>query len=313
MVPPCAELSVVNEQLPELYDHIEPVALRIASQAAIMEPADAQRAYLVDVSRRIVASGKCRSNAPAGPVPEGIEATLGWFSLLEEHLEEFVSGARSAGDIIRQGGGKLWEAFQARDTVCAVYGHGVARTLGPQLAGKHVLELGAGTGGTTRRLAPYLRAAERFVVTDIRQGFLDRLVADLEGVPVETAILDIDAPDDSIGSFDAIFATNCLHVAKDIPAAMAWLRGRLRAGGVLVLGEGSHYSDDMPSPVSLVLSLFDGWWDAPKTEWGRQPGFLLSEQWFKAYEDAGFDSVAAETWVDGHRRFGGVYSGFAAA
>jgi SAM-dependent methyltransferase len=302
----------VNEKLPELYDHIEPVALRIAHRAADMEPADAQRRYLVDVAQRIVRHGKFRSSAPAGPVPEGIEATLAWFSLLEEHLEDFVSGARSAADIIRLGGGKLWEAFQARDTICAVYGHGVARALGPRLAGKHVLELGAGTGGTTRRLAPYLQACERFVVTDIRQGFLDRLVADLEGVPVETAILDIDAPDDSIGSFDAIFATNCLHVAKDIPAAMVWLRSRLRPGGVLVLGEGSHYSDDMPSPVSLVLALFDGWWNAPRTDWGRQPGFLLEEQWLQEFDRAGFDATAADTWADGYRRFGGVYWAFAA-
>jgi SAM-dependent methyltransferase len=298
--------------LPALYDHIEPVAYRIASQAAAMEPADAQRAYLVEVAQRIVAGGKCKTTAPGGAVPEGIEATLAWFSLLEEHLEEFVSGARSAADIIRQGGGKLWEAFQARDTICAVYGHGVAQALGPRLAGKQVLELGAGTGGTTRRLAPYLRDCERFVVTDIRQGFLDRLVAELDGVPVETAILDIDAPDDSIGHFDAIFATNCLHVAKDIPAAMVWLRSRLRPGGVLVLGEGSHYSDDMPSPVSLVLSLFDGWWNAPRTDWGRQPGFLLEEQWLDAFEAAGFDATAADTWADGYRRFGGVYWAFAA-
>jgi SAM-dependent methyltransferase len=304
--------SSVNEMLPTLYDHIEPVAFRIASRASGLEPADAQRQYLVDVAKRIVGNGKCKSETPDGPVPAGIEATLAWVDLLEEHLEEFVSGARTAADIIRQGGGKLWEAFQARDTVCAVYGHGVAQALGPHLEGKHVLELGAGTGGTTRRLARYLRACERFVVTDIRQGFLDRLVADLDGVPVETAILDIDAPDDSIGSFDAIFATNCLHVAKDIPAAMAWLRSRLRPGGVLVLGEGSHYSDDMPSPVSLVLSLFDGWWDAPTTDWGRQPGFLLEEQWLELFEAAGFDRTAADTWADGYRRFGGVYWAFAA-
>ena len=70
-------------------------------------------------------------------------------------------------------------------------------------------------------------------------------------------------------------------------------------------------ADDVPSPVSLVLSLFDGWWDAPRTAWRPQPGFLQSEQWFEAFETAGFEGISAETWADGRRRFGGVYWAFA--
>ncbi|MGH9040305.1 MAG: hypothetical protein ACRDZ3_08740, partial [Acidimicrobiia bacterium] len=177
----------MNELLPGLYDYIEPVALKIATRAATLEPVDAQRAYLVDTARRIVSAGTFRPDAPAAPAPPTIEATLAWFDLVDEHLEDFVAGRTGAGDIIRLGGGKLWEAFQARDVVCAVYGHGVARALGPHLAGKEVLELGAGTGGTTRRLAADLRHTKRLVLSDVRQCFLDRLAADLPGVPLETA------------------------------------------------------------------------------------------------------------------------------
>ena len=303
----------MNEQLPGLYDHLEPVALRIAGRAAPMTPVDAQRAYLIDVARRIVAFGGFRPVAPAGPAPAGIEATLAWFRLLDENLDDFVAGRRSAGEVIAQGGGRLWEAFQARDVVCAAYGHGVARALGPQLAGKDVLELGAGTGGTTRRLASELRSCRRFVLTDVRQSFLDRLAGDLPGVPVETALVDVDDPADSIGSFDVIFSTNCLHVAKDLPRTLKWLCSRLRPGGVLVLGEGSHYSRDVPSPISLVLSLFDGWWNAPTSEARPQAGFLLPEHWFAALEAAGFTGTAMECWRDARRTFGGVYWAFAPA
>ncbi len=297
----------MNELLPGLYDHIEPVAHRIASRAATLEPVDAQRAYLVDVARQIVGSGRYRTSDPGTPAPPGIEATLAWFALLDEHLEDFVSGRASAGDVIRKGGGALWEAFQARDLVCAVYGHGVARALRPRLAGKEVLELGAGTGGTTRRLAADLRHCKRFVLSDVRQSFLDRLVGELPGVPLQTALVDIDVPLNGLGSFDVIFATNCLHVAKDLEAALARLRGRLRPGGILVLGEGSHYSVDLPSPVALVLSLFDGWWDAPTSPARPQAGFLLPEHWFAALTAAGFEGVAMESWGDRRRSFGGVY------
>jgi SAM-dependent methyltransferase len=301
----------MNELLPALYDHIEPVALRIAARAAALEPVDDQRAYLVDVARRIVAYGGYRSAAPAGPVPEGITATLAWFELLERHLDDFVAGRMQASDIISEGGGRLWEAFQARDVVCAVYGHGVARALGPQLSGKEVLEIGTGTGGTTRRLVPSLFDCKRFVISDVRQSFLDRLAADLREVRLETALIDINVPRNSLGSFDVILSTNCVHVAKDLPATLGWLGGLLKPGGALVLGEGSHYSDDVPSPVSLVLSLFDGWWDAPTSPARPQPGFLLPDQWFAALEAAGFEGATMERWGDRRRTFGGVYWAFA--
>jgi len=301
----------MNEMLPGLYDHIEPVALRISRRAATLTPVDAQRAYLVDVARRIAGSGSFRPAAPSGPVPPGIEATLAWFALLEEHLEDFVSGRLSADDVIAEGGGRLWAAFQARDIVCAAYGHGVARAIGAQLAGKDVLELGAGTGGTTRRLAGDLRSCRRFLLTDVRPSFLERIAPELPGVALETALVDINDPNDSIGVFDVIFSTNCLHVAKDLHKTLKWLCSRLQPGGALVLGEGSHYSDQLPSPISLVLSLFDGWWNAPTSEDRTQPGFLTAEQWGAAFEAGGFERMATETWGDGRRTFGGVYWAFA--
>lgn len=301
----------MNELLPGLYDHIESVALRIARRAAVMTPVDEQRAYLVDVARRIVEDGRFRDTAPGAEAPSGIEGTMGWFELLHTHLDGFVSGALSPMEMVARGGGRLWEVFQAKDIVCAAFGHGVARALGPKLAGADVLELGAGTGGTTRRMAVDLKDANRFVLSDVRQSFLDRVAADLPGVPLEVAIVDINAGSDEIGSFDYIFATNCVHVAADIAGTLRWLHTRLNPGGALVLGEGSHYSAAVPSPVSLVLSLFDGWWNVPTSPTRPQPGFLLPEQWFAAFAAAGFQRASMEAWTDGRRIFGGVYWAFA--
>jgi len=248
----------MNELLPALYDHLEPVALRIARRAAALEPIDAQRAYLVGVARQIVEHGSFRAEAPSLVTPPGLEGTLGWFKLLDAHLEDFVAGRMEAGEIIAQGGGRLWETFQAHDLVCAVFGHGVARALAPMLPGADVLELGTGTGGTTRRMAADLTAANRVVLSDLRQSFLDRVAAELPGAPLETAIIDINVPQPELGRFDLIFSTNCIHVAKDLPVTLGWIRRCLKPGGALVLGEGSHYAIDLPSPVSLVLSQFKG-------------------------------------------------------
>ena len=301
----------MNELLPALYDHLEPVALRIARRAAVLEPVDAQRAYLVDVARQIVTHGSFRAEAPSLVTPPGLEGALGWFKLLDVHLEDFVAGRAEAAEIIAEGGGRLWETFQARDIVCAVFGHGVARALAPMLPGADVLELGTGTGGTTRRMAADLTTANRVVLSDLRQSFLDRVGAELPGVPLEMAIIDINQPPAGTGPFDLIFSTNCIHVARDLPLTLGWIRRRLKPGGALVLGEGSHYSEVVPSPVSLVLSLFNGWWDVPTSPERPQPGFLLPQHWFAAFDAAGYRNTSMERWTDGPRTFGGVYWAFA--
>jgi len=301
----------MNELLPALYDHLEPVAVRIASRAAALEPVDAQRAYLVGVARQIVDHGSFRAEPPSLVTPPGLEGTLGWFKLLDSHLEDFVTGRMEAAEIIAQGGGRLWETFQAHDLVCAVFGHGVARALSPMLPGADVLELGTGTGGTTRRMAADLPAANRVVLSDLRQSFLDRVAAELPGVALETTIVDINQPQPELGQFDLIFSTNCIHVAKDLPVTLGWIRRCLKPGGALVLGEGSHYAIDVPSPVSLVLSLFNGWWDVPTSPARPQPGFLLPDHWFAAFEAAGYRHASMERWTDGRRTFGGVYWAFA--
>jgi SAM-dependent methyltransferase len=125
---------------------------------------------------------------------------------------------------------------------------------------------------------------------------------------VTTAIVDVDDPDPALGEFDVIYATNCLHVSRDVEAALAALRGLLRPGGTLVLGEGSHYSATTPSPLSLVLSLFDGWWDAPTSPTRPRAGFLQPGQWLAALREAGYWLPCAQTWSDGGREFGGVYT-----
>jgi SAM-dependent methyltransferase len=293
----------VSSLLPWLHDHVEPLARRIAERAAKLDPADAQRAYLVKVSKQIVKSGAYRDEMPRGATGEELSATLTWFQILDEELDGYVAGDRTPEDLIARGGGRLWAAFQAHEPICAAWAQGAARAVAPRVAGRRVLELGAGTGGTTRLLAPALRRCDELVISDVRQSFLDRIAAGLPGVAVTTAIVDVDDIDPSLGPFDVVYATNCLHVSRDPDGALARVRELLRPGGTLVLGEGSHYSKSTPSPLSLVLSLFDGWWDAPR----MRPGFLQPGQWLKALRAAGFPLAGAQTWSDAAREFGGVY------
>ena len=81
----------MNELLPGLYDHIEPVAHRIALRAAGLEPVDAQGAYLVGVARQIVESGRYRVLAPASPPPPTDRVCAG--CNMRRALTQFVAGS----------------------------------------------------------------------------------------------------------------------------------------------------------------------------------------------------------------------------
>jgi SAM-dependent methyltransferase len=298
----------LNALLPWLYDQVEPPALRIARRAATLEPADAQRTYLVDVAREIVANGGYRSSPPRGASGEELSATLTWFAIVDEGLERYVAGERSAADLVARGGGRLWAIFQGHEPLCAAWARGVAAAVAPRVRARRVLELEAGTGGTTRLLAHALRGCRELVVSDLRSSFAERIVGWLPGVNAHAAVVDIDDHEDAaLGDFDLVYATNCLHVAHDVDRALKRVRGLLRPGGMLVLGEGAHYSARAPSPLSLVLALFDGWWDAPTSATRARQGFLAPEEWLSALRRAGYDVPCAQTWADDRRQFGGVY------
>jgi hypothetical protein len=56
-------------------------------------------------------------------------------------------------------------------------------------------------------MARDLTTANRVVLSDLRQSFLERVGAELPGVPLETAIVDINQPQTGLGPFDLIFST----------------------------------------------------------------------------------------------------------
>jgi yersiniabactin nonribosomal peptide/polyketide synthase len=107
-----------------------------------------------------------------------------------------------------------------------------------------ILEIGAGTGGTTwdvvQALTPGQVAAYRF--TDIGPLFLQRARAKFAACPFMTfARFDIEQEPAAQGvapaSQDVIIAANVLHNARDLTQALARLRPALAPGGVLLLRE----------------------------------------------------------------------------
>lgn len=129
-----------------------------------------------------------------------------------------------------------------------------------------ILEIGAGTGGTTRPVLDSLDGfgtAVRYHCTDLsptlvgaaQQGFAS-------GRPhVECRVLDIagDLAAQGFGKterYDLVLATNVLHATPDIRRTLANVAELMNPGALLVLNEATRVLDS----ITPVFGLTDGWW-----------------------------------------------------
>jgi acyl transferase domain-containing protein/thioesterase domain-containing protein/acyl carrier protein/ubiquinone/menaquinone biosynthesis C-methylase UbiE len=158
-----------------------------------------------------------------------------------------------------------------------------------------VLEIGAGTGGTSetvfRRLRPWRDHVETYCYTDISKAFLLHARREFgDTAPyLDTRLFDVEQPlaGQAIpaGGFDVAIATNVLHATRDIRTTLRTTKTALRAHGILLLNElsgGSLFSH-------LTFGLLDGWWryDDPAP---RVPGtpLLAPATWQRLLAETGF-------------------------
>ena len=135
-----------------------------------------------------------------------------------------------------------------------------------QLSHQHprmrMLEVGAGTGGTTKALIDAIgNQFASYTYTDISTGFFDnaRAVFNQHGNKFAYKTLNIEnSPMDqgyTEGSFDMVVSSNCLHATRSLDETLRHCRQLLRPGGYLVLLEITR--DFLPT--QLVMSTLPGW------------------------------------------------------
>lgn len=158
-----------------------------------------------------------------------------------------------------------------------------------------VLEVGAGTGGTTVHLLDLLPADRtEYVFTDVSRAFLtnarERLCAP-EFVHYKVFDVERDAGVQGFaaGAFDVVVAANVLHATADVRSALRNVRTLLAPDGTLMLLE-------VVEPrrwLDLTFGLLDGWWRFTDTD--LRPGHpLLSPQtWQNVLAECAFDEAAA--------------------
>ena len=175
----------------------------------------------------------------------------------------------------------------------------VARLLGRNPGrGLRILEIGAGTGGTTssvlEALQPYRTQLEEYTYTDLSKAFL--LHAEERFAPrhpyLRTRLFDVSRPPEGqrleIGSYDIVLAANVLHATPDIRASIRHAAAALRPGGVLVLNELSANGWF----THLTFGLLEGWW-LYRDEALRLRGCpgLAPDTWAALLAEEGFASI----------------------
>lgn len=160
----------------------------------------------------------------------------------------------------------------------------------------NVLEIGAGTGGSTVEVIPALSSQfKSYTYTDISPGFFEKarsLFREEHASRMIFKVLDIerDPIDQGYGehSYDLIIASNVLHATKILSNTLRNCRRLLKPGGYLMLLEITS-SDDTIRPGFLTGGL-PGWWLG--REDGRIWGPTISEsQWDSILIDNGFSGI----------------------
>ncbi|MCP4993781.1 MAG: SDR family NAD(P)-dependent oxidoreductase [Gammaproteobacteria bacterium] len=160
----------------------------------------------------------------------------------------------------------------------------------PAEQGLRILEIGAGTGGTTAWLLPHLPPAQtEYVFSDIDSNFLNQAQEKFSAYDfVSYQRMDIEQSPLAQGfeghHYDLIIAANVLHATRDLRQTLAHIRQLLAPGGLLVLWEGTQRS----RRLDLIFGLTEGWWRFADER--RDYPLLTSPEWQDLLLDCGFQS-----------------------
>jgi acyl transferase domain-containing protein/SAM-dependent methyltransferase/acyl carrier protein len=223
---------------------------------------------------------------------------------------EVLRGRARATDLLFPGGSvELVEGIYRGNPTAELFNRRVAAAVAAlaQARGRRerleVLEVGAGTGGTSAivldALEPFRAqgGSVRYLYTDVSAAFTARARA-VFGTRfpfVEFATLDISRPLEeqgfAPGSFDVVLATNVLHTTRDVRQAVRQVKALLARRGWLVLNEVTAVCDHL----TATFGLLEGWWMF-EDEARRLPGapLLSPASWTGLLRAEGFVVEALE-------------------
>ncbi|AFZ33410.1 polyketide synthase (plasmid) [Gloeocapsa sp. PCC 7428] len=158
-----------------------------------------------------------------------------------------------------------------------------------------ILEIGAGTGGTTAYLLPHLDpAVTEYTFSDVSPRFVHNAQQRFQEYAfVQYRVLDIETPPQAQGfavdRYDIVIAANVLHATCSLAQSLAHVQQLLVDDGVLILLE----STQKLRSLDLIFGLTDGWWRFGDRDLRAKHPLLSVAQWQQLLANCGFVDVAA--------------------
>ena len=157
-----------------------------------------------------------------------------------------------------------------------------------------ILEIGAGTGGTTEQILPLLPADRtEYVFTDVSNSFLIAAAQKFSSYPfIQYRLLDLEREPAAQGfdkdRFDIVIAANVLHATKDLTRTVRHVKDLLASKGLLVLVEGTGPQQWL----DLIFGMLPGWWKFADKDLRSAHPLISQKQWSRLLADAEFEEAA---------------------
>lgn len=156
-----------------------------------------------------------------------------------------------------------------------------------------VIEIGAGTGGTTKYLLPALPADRvQYTFTDVGSLFVNSAQARFRDCDfIDFRELDIEREPAAQGftssHYDLVIASNVLHATVDLAATVRNARSLLAPGGCLLVMEATV----PPIYADLTFGMTEGWWRFGDTTLRPNYALLTESRWQELLRRLEFSEV----------------------
>ncbi len=156
-----------------------------------------------------------------------------------------------------------------------------------------ILEIGAGTGGLTTHVLPFLPTDRtQYVFTDLSNHFFNKGKQKFSDYPfLDYQLLDIEKSPLEQGfsphTFDIVIASQVLHATKDLSQTLQHVHQLLSPQGALVMLE-------LLKParwIDLVFGLTEGWWHFNDLHLRTDYPLLSFDKWETLLRQRGFDET----------------------
>ncbi|KAM0551730.1 hypothetical protein ACHAPJ_008297 [Fusarium lateritium] len=196
---------------------------------------------------------------------------------------------------------------------CTIWLADMARQITVRHPHAKILEVGAGTGGATKRILQAIGSHfGQYTFTDISPSFFENAADIFSAYQNQMVFKTYDAEKDPTlqgfaeGSQDVIVCSLVVHATANLERTLRYLRKLLRPGGYLLMAEGNSYGP-LAVGAGFIFGTLSGWWLGVDEGRTLTP-FIDEPEWESLLQRAGFSGIDTGASAEIAKTYGLVLS-----